>query len=70
MKACIACKYFRVDPGYCYSEYTQQSTTIHCDKHHFVYESTDSVVTITLEKAINCPDFELSDLAIEKGWTP
>ena len=69
MKTCIACKYFRIDEGYAYSTYTQQSASINCDKSHFSYEGLESVQEISMSKAIDCPDYTLSDLAKSKGWT-
>ena len=70
MKICLCCNHFHLDEGWGGSDVTGPSpASITCRKGHFGYESVDSVVEVCLSKAVNCPDFELSDLAKQKGFT-
>jgi hypothetical protein len=70
MKACIACKHLRFEPSYIYSEMTAGSEQIVCDKRHFYEKPDESMPEFLLAKGFDCPDFELSALAIDKGWQP
>ena len=77
MKACIACSHFHFDngsPGY--STMTPgDDASMHCTRGHFVRGTADvdhGLLTheAMLSKGATCPDFNLSELAASKGWTP
>jgi hypothetical protein len=70
MKACIACRHFRFEPSYAYSEMTAGSESIVCDKQHFYESPKEDMPEFLLAKGMDCPDFDLSALAIAKGWQP
>lgn len=44
---------------------------MNCLKSHFYGEGIDDELpALLLSKAMDCPDFELSDIAIQRGWKP
>lgn len=72
MKACIACKHFQLDEARWYSSGTgSDPASMNCGKSHFYAESVDGELpALLLSKAMDCADFELSKLAISRGWKP
>ncbi len=70
MKTCIGCNHVTINPSHVYSEYTQESFSIECDRHHFYYSESDSENEFfrCMMTAEGCPDFELvPDLAKLEG---
>lgn len=69
MKACIACKHLRVEIGFGGSDVTPATNNYFtCLKGRFGYSGPEDFVEDALSHGLDCPDFELSELARSKGW--
>lgn len=74
MKACIACEHFSIDMGEDgYSELTPgYPGRIECMKGRFspVREGIPDVMPDLVDKATDCPKYQITDEAKKRGFTP
>lgn len=61
---CLGCKFFNIEPGYCYSEYTQEDFSATCAK--IVFESLngkngDVWYKVVCVEGSTCDKYEQAD---------
>jgi len=70
MKNCIACVHFSVDEGWGGTDITPGTPpSFQCAKGHWRQSDIDTEQLFeNSSRAADCPDYEVSELAKQKGW--